>query len=67
MSEREIKDKVYRILFDKKLDSNTKFNKFVDLVEEYYDLGAKEERQAFVTLFEGDSNLEGLLLDDVEF
>ena len=64
--EREIKDKVYRILFDKKLDSNTKFNSFVDLVEEYYDLGAKEERQAYETLFEGDSNLEGLL-DDVEF
>ena len=66
MSEREIKDKVYRILFDKKLDSKTKFNKFVDLVEEYYDLGAKEERQAFVTLFEGDSNFEGLLLDDFD-
>ena len=64
--EREIKDKVYRILFDKKLDSNTKFNRFVDLVEEYYDLGARDERRAFVTLFEGDSNLEGLL-DDVEF
>ena len=46
MSEREIKDKVYRILFDKKLDSNTKFNKFVDLVEEYYDLGARDERRA---------------------
>ena len=64
--EREIKDKVYRILFDKKLDSNTKFNRFVDLVEEYYDLGARDERRAYVTLFEGDSNLEGLL-DDVEF
>ena len=64
--EREIKDKVYRILFDKKLDSNTKFNRFVDLVEEYYDLGARDERRAYVTLFEGDSNLEGLLLDDVE-
>ena len=64
--EREIKDKVYRIFFDKKLDSNTKFNRFVDLVEEYYDLWAKEERQAYATLFEGDSNLEGLL-DDVDF
>ena len=64
--EREIKDKVYRILFDKKLDSNTKFNRFVDLVEEYYDLGAKEERQAYETLFEGNSNFEGLL-DDVDF
>ena len=61
--EREIKDKVYRILFDKKLDSNTKFNRFVDLVEEYYDLGARDERQAYETLFEGDSNLEGLLND----
>ena len=61
--EREIKDKVYRILFDKKLDSNTKFNRFVDLVEEYYDLGAKEERLAYETLFEGDCNLEGLLDD----
>ena len=66
MSEREIKDKVYCILFDKKLDSNTKFNRFVDLVEEYYDLGARDERRAYETLFEGDSNLEGLL-DDVEF
>ena len=64
--EREIKDKVYRILFDKKLDSNTKFNRFVDLVEEYYDKGARDERRAYVTLFEGDSNLEGLL-DDVDF
>ena len=64
--EREIKDKVYRILFDKKLDSNIKFNRFVDLVEEYYYLGARDERQAYETLFEGDSNLEGLL-DDVEF
>ena len=64
--EREIKDKVYRILFNNNFDSNTKFNRFVDLVEEYYDLGAKEERQAYTTLFEGDSNLEGLL-DDVEF
>ena len=60
---REIKDKVYRILFDNNLDSNTKFNRFVDLVEEYYDLGARDERRAFVTLFEGDSNLEGLLDD----
>ena len=64
--EREIKDKVYRILFDKKLDSNTKFNRFVDLVEEYYDLGAKEERRAYEALFEGDSNFEGLL-DDLDF
>ena len=63
--EREIKDKVYRILFDKKLDSNTKFNRFVDLVEEYYDLGARDERQAYETLFEGDSNLE-CLLDDFD-
>ena len=61
--EREIKDKVYRILFNKKLDSNTKFNRFVDLVKEYYDLGAKEERQAYETLFEGDSNIEDLLDD----
>ena len=61
--EREIKDKVYRILFNNNLDSNTKFNRFVDLVEEYYDLGAKEERLAYDTLFEGDSNLEGLLDD----
>ena len=59
---REIKDKVYRILFDKNLDSNTKFNRFVDLVEEYYDLGAKEERQAYETLFEG-SCFDGLLED----
>ena len=64
--EREIKDKVYRILFNNNFDSNTKFNRFVDLVEEYYDLGAKDERRAYETLFEGDSNLEGLL-DDVEF
>ena len=63
---REIKDKVYRILFNNNFDSNTKFNRFVDLVEEYYDLGAKEERQAYTALFEGDSNLEGLL-DDVDF
>ena len=61
--EREIKDKVYRILFNNNFDSNTKFNRFVDLVEEYYDLGAKEERQPYVTLIEGDSNLEGLLED----
>ena len=61
--EREIKDKVYRILFDKKLDSNTKFNRFVDLVEEYYDLGSRDERRAYETLFEGDSNFEGLLDD----
>ena len=61
--EREIKDKVYCILFNKNLDSNAKFNRFVDLVEEYYDLGAKDERQAYQTLFEGDSNLEGLLDD----
>ena len=64
--EREIKDKVYRILFNNNFDSNTKFNRFVDLVEEYYDLGAKEERRAYETLFEGDSNLEGLL-DDIDF
>lgn len=63
--EREIKDKVYRILFDKKLDSNTKFNRFVDLIEEYYDLGARDERRAYETLFEGDSNLE-CLLDDFD-
>ena len=61
--EREIKDKVYRILFNNNLDSNTKFNRFIDLVEEYYYLGAKDERQAYETLFEGDSNLEGLLDD----
>ena len=64
--EREIKDKVYRILFNNNFDSNTKFNRFVDLVEEYYDLGARDERQAYETLFEGDSNFEGLL-DDIDF
>ena len=61
--EREIKDKVYRILVDKKLEINTNVNRCVDLVEEYYDLGARDERQAYQTLFEGDCNLEGLLDD----
>ena len=43
-----------------------KYEKLRDVVREAYDKGARDERRAYVTLFEGDSNLEGLL-DDVEF
>ena len=66
MSEREIKANVYSIMYNSSLTNDEKYNRFVDLVEEYYDLGAKDERRAYETLFEGDSNLEGLL-DDVDF
>ena len=54
--EREIKDKVYRILFDKNLDSNTKFNRFVDLVLNAYQQGGKDERECYESLLNSDYN-----------
>ena len=63
---KELDNKVYSVLFSNNLNSIEKYEKLRDIVRESYDLGAKEERKAYETLFEGDSNLEGLL-DDVEF
>ena len=60
---RELDNKVYCVLFANNLNSMEKYEKLRDVVREAYDLGAKEERQAYETLFEGDSNLEGLLDD----
>ena len=55
--------KVYSVLFANNLNSMEKYEKLRDVVREAYDKGARDERRAFVTLFEGDSNLEGLLED----
>ena len=63
---RELDNIVYSVLFANNLNSMEKYEKLRDVVREAYDLGARDERRANVTLFEGDSNLEGLL-DDVEF
>ena len=63
---RELDNKVYSVLFANNLNSMEKYEKLRDVVREAYDKGARDERQAYVTLFEGDSNLEGLL-DDVDF
>ena len=63
---KDLDSKVYSVLFANNLNSIEKYEKLRDIVRESYDLGAKEERKAYETLFEGDSNLEGLL-DDVEF
>ena len=63
---KDLANKVYSVLFANNLNSMEKYEKLRDIVRESYDLGAKEERKAYETLFEGDSNLEGLL-DDVEF
>ena len=63
---KDLDSKVYSVLFANNLNSMEKYEKLRDIVRESYDLGAKEERKAYETLFEGDSNLEGLL-DDVEF
>ena len=60
---RELDNKVYNVLFANNLNSIEKYEKLRDIVREAYDLGAKEERKAYETLFEGDSNLEGLLDD----
>ena len=63
---KDLDSKVYSILFANNLNSMEKYEKLRDVVREAYDLGAKDERRAYVTLFEGDSNLEGLLLDDFD-
>ena len=55
--------KVYSVLFANNLNSIEKYEKLRDVMREAYDLGARDERRAYVTLFEGDSNLEGLLED----
>ena len=63
---RELDNKVYSVLFANNLNSMEKYEKLRDVVREAYDKGARDERRAYETLFEGDSNLEGLL-DDVDF
>lgn len=60
---RELDSKVYSVLFANNLNSMEKYEKLRDVMREAYDLGARDERQAYVTLFEGDSNFEGLLDD----
>ena len=62
----DLDSKVYSVLFANNLNSLEKYEKLRDVVREAYDKGARDERQAYTTLFEGDSNLEGLL-DDVDF
>ena len=63
---KELDSKVYSVLFANNLNSMEKYEKLRDVMREAYDKGARDERQAYVTLFEGDSNIE-CLLDDVEF
>ena len=63
---KDLDSKVYNVLFANNLNSMEKYEKLRDVVREAYDKGAKDERRAYVTLFEGDSDLEGLL-DDVDF
>ena len=60
---KDLDSKVYSVLFANNLNSMEKYEKLRDIVREAYDLGARDERRAYVTLFEGDSNLEGLLED----
>ena len=60
---KDLDSKVYSVLFANNLNSMEKYEKLRDIVRESYDLGARDERQAYETLFEGDSNLEGLLDD----
>ena len=62
---RELDSKLYKILFDPNLMSIQRYEKLRDVVREAYDKGARDERRAYVTLFEGDSNLE-CLLDDFD-
>ena len=63
---KDLDSKVYSVLFANNLNSMEKYEKLRDVMPEAYDKGARDERRAYETLFEGDSNLEGLL-DDVEF
>ena len=60
---KDLDSKVYSVLFANNLNSMEKYEKLRDVMREAYDLGARDERRAYVTLFEGDSNLEGLLDD----
>ena len=60
---KDLDSKVYSVLFANNLNSMEKYEKLSDVVREAYDKGARDERRAFVTLFEGDSSLEGLLDD----
>ena len=60
---KDLDSKVYNVLFANNLNSMEKYEKLRDVVREAYDKGARDERRAYVTLFEGDSNLEGLLDD----
>ena len=60
---KDLDSKVYSVLFANNLNSMEKYEKLRDVVREAYDKGARDERRAYETLFEGDSNLEGLLDD----
>ena len=60
---KDLDSKVYSVLFANNLNSMEKYEKLRDVMREAYDLGARDERRAYETLFEGDSNLEGLLDD----
>ena len=60
---KDLDSKVYSVLFANNLNSMEKYEKLRDVVREAYDKGARDERRAYITLFEGDSNLEGLLDD----
>ena len=60
---KDLDNKVYSVLFANNLNSMEKYEKLRDVMREAYDKGARDERRAYVTLFEGDSNLEGLLED----
>ena len=60
---KDLDSKVYSVLFANNLNSMEKYEKLRDVMREAYDKGARDERRAYVTLFEGDSNLEGLLDD----
>ena len=60
---KDLDSKVYSVLFANNLNSMEKYEKLRDIVREAYDKGARDERRAYITLFEGYSNLEGLLDD----
>ena len=58
---KDLDSKVYSVLFTNNLNSIEKYEKLRDVVREAYYKGARDERRAYETLFEGDSNLEDLL------
>ena len=53
---KDLNGKAYEVLFNPNLNSMERYERVKDLLQEAYDMGGIDEREAYECLFEGDFN-----------